>query len=191
MRYLIVLSLILALNNSCKNQDDKSIVKEYFENGNLKREYQVVADTIKNGYWKEFYESGTIKRILYFHLDTLFYGLTYLENGKIDKEKYYPKYKSSSDTIFLGDTLYVECSLYGINKFIGKRIFSSIFPNKEYEKNRGVTMSADSFKGYHRREYIPDTVGEYTSLVSLKLTDSLQKLHEYAWSTDFVVLPRR
>lgn len=96
----ILILLILAF--ACKYDDEQSIIKVYYENGNIKNEttYKLVkGDTIKDGYFKEYYLDGKIK--YYANVsDNLFHGelIGYYPNGNIEFKG--NKYRGMKDGFF-------------------------------------------------------------------------------------------
>lgn len=86
---IFFLVLIILVLNSCG--DKTEIIKEYYQNGKLKSEYEALEDK-KNGFYKEYYENGKIKISAKFSND-LQEGVTYAyyENGEKEREVFFNK----------------------------------------------------------------------------------------------------
>jgi antitoxin component YwqK of YwqJK toxin-antitoxin module len=116
MRKIQVLILILFIALSChyNHNDDKIMIKEYFDNGSIKSEYEVNLDSVIDGQKVDYYLSGNIESktqwidgvkngeiILYYESGEVNFkgkfkngslngaGFTYYPNGIIKQKNYF------------------------------------------------------------------------------------------------------
>ena len=106
IEYLTILGFIIFLS-SCKD-----LKKEYYENGNIKLEAQIINDSVLHGFYKTYYSNGNIKSINKY------------ENGKKEGEYilYYKEGQIQKKTSYIDDKIDGTIEIYYIDgnlKYIG------------------------------------------------------------------------
>ncbi|MBP9099654.1 MAG: hypothetical protein KBF74_12620 [Ferruginibacter sp.] len=124
---IIFLTLVFFfyIGQSCnENSSNAKLVKEYYTNGELAREFYINNDKQKSGLYKEYYENGRI-RYLYFYLDNLLSGeqREYYDNGNLKATACYKKSKPDSivkwyypDGVLKSESFRLEGHLFGVQK---------------------------------------------------------------------------
>ncbi len=163
---LIKFFVLITFLISCNREREKRVIKEFYENGNLKYEYQVDSNNKKNGYYHFYYENGKIKEKRKYLNDIL------LDDYQSFDSKGNIVYKSFSQ----GDSSYVlnyeNNILVKKGEFLNdrhdKKNFNAWFhffkDGKIYKKLNYVNISKDS--SYLNQEIVYKKTGKIDSLKS-------------------------
>ncbi len=88
---LIIITIITNFIFSCvNNEDSKNLEKSFYDSGELKIEYELINDTIKNGFYKEFYKNGEISYQVEFKKNKEHgWASWYYQNGKLQGQVFF------------------------------------------------------------------------------------------------------
>ena len=140
----IIYSFIILLFFSCNDSD---LVKEYNDDGNLIKEYEVYNDK-KNGVYKEYNADGKLKTVHIYKDDVAIDTSSYYQNGILKQVKYWDSLKNNSyfEKIFSKNGNVIS---YGRRLTNGVRIHKWPILNKE-----GIKVSETEYFNYKGEEYV-------------------------------------